>query len=161
MTAYTKIVEKDKSLKGLAAYSASRPQHSEGLAVFIAAYLANETALPNINLLHLSSRKAVQAALMMAEVFPHIDFRREVTIGHLMLDIDLEGRRAGQGEPADPPARGRRVPVGGAARRRARLGRAPTTPAAATRRRSRSATSATSGWPRAASAAPSTCCRRW
>ena len=54
MTAYTKIVEKDKSLKGLAAYSASRPQHSEGLAVFIASYLANETALPNINLLHLS-----------------------------------------------------------------------------------------------------------
>ncbi len=36
MTAYTKIVEKDKSLKGLAAYSASRPPHSEGLAVFIA-----------------------------------------------------------------------------------------------------------------------------
>ncbi|MDE2606699.1 MAG: dihydroorotase family protein [Burkholderiales bacterium] len=87
MTAYTKLVEKDKSLSGLAAYSASRPQHSEGLAVFIASYLANETALPNINLLHLSSRKAVQAALMMADVFPHIDFRREVTIGHLMLDI--------------------------------------------------------------------------
>ncbi len=87
MTAYTKLVEKDKSLKGLAAYSASRPQHSEGLAVFTAAYLAHETALPNINLLHLSSRKAVQAAMMMAEVFPHIDFRREVTIGHLMLDI--------------------------------------------------------------------------
>ncbi|GAB4036829.1 MAG: amidohydrolase family protein [Rubrivivax sp.] len=86
MTAYTKIVEKDRSLKGLAAYSASRPPHSEGLAVFIAAYLAHETALPNINLLHLSSRKAVQAALMMADVFPHIDFRREVTIGHLMLD---------------------------------------------------------------------------
>ena len=87
MTAYTKLVAKDKKLKGLAAYSASRPPHSEGLAVFIASYLAHETALPNINLLHLSSRKAVQAALMMADVFPHIDFRREVTIGHLMLDI--------------------------------------------------------------------------
>jgi allantoinase len=87
MTAYTKIVEKNKSMKGLAAYHAARPPHSEGLAVFTAAYLAHETALPNINLLHLSSRKAVQAALMMADVFPHIDFRREVTIGHLMLDI--------------------------------------------------------------------------
>jgi len=87
MTAYTKLVEKDPSMKGLAAYHASRPPHSEGLAVFTAAYLAHETALPNINLLHLSSKKAVQAALMMAEVFPHIDFRREVTIGHLMLDI--------------------------------------------------------------------------
>lgn len=86
MTAYTKLVEKDKKLKGLPAYHASRPPHSEGLAVFIASYLANETRLANINLLHLSSKKAVQAALMMAEVFPHIEFRREVTIGHLMLD---------------------------------------------------------------------------
>ena len=86
MTAYTKLVEKDKKLKGLPAYHASRPPHSEGLAVFIASYLANETNLGNINLLHLSSKKAVQAALMMAGVFPHIQFRREVTIGHLMLD---------------------------------------------------------------------------
>ncbi|WP_332824289.1 dihydroorotase [Ramlibacter sp.] len=104
MTAYTKIVEKDKSLSGLAAYSASRPQHSEGLAVFIASYLANETALPNINLLHLSSRKAVQAALMMAEVFPHIDFRREVTIGHLMLDIHS---KAAELAKVNPPIRPR------------------------------------------------------
>ena len=104
MTAYTKIVEKDQSLKGLAAYSAARPPHSEGLAVFIASYLANETALPNINLLHLSSRKAVQAALMMADVFPHIDFKREVTIGHLMLDIDSP---AGELAKVNPPIRPR------------------------------------------------------
>jgi allantoinase len=104
MTAYTKLVEKDKSLKGLAAYSASRPQHSEGLAVFTAAYLANETALPNINLLHLSSRKAVQAAMMMSEVFPHIDFRREVTIGHLMLDITAKPAELAK---VNPPIRPR------------------------------------------------------
>jgi allantoinase len=104
MTAYTKIVEKDKSLKGLAAYSASRPQHSEGLAVFIASYLANETALTNINLLHLSSRKAVQAAMMMAETFPHIDFRREVTIGHLMLDVNS---KAAELAKVNPPIRPR------------------------------------------------------
>jgi len=88
MSAYTKMVEEEGTLKGLAAYSAGRPPHSEGLAIFIAAYLANETDLPNINLLHLTSRKAVVAALQMAAVFPHIDFRREVTIGHLMLDTD-------------------------------------------------------------------------
>jgi len=104
MTAYTKIVEKDRSMKGLTAYSASRPQHSEGLAVFIASYLAHETALPNINLLHLSSRKAVQAALMMAETFPHIDFRREVTIGHLMLDITS---KAAEQAKVNPPIRPR------------------------------------------------------
>ena len=84
--------------------SASRPPHSEGLAVFIASYLAHETALPNINLLHLSSRKAVQAAMMMADVFPHIDFRREVTIGHLMLDTTS---RAAELAKVNPPIRPR------------------------------------------------------
>ena len=104
MTAYTKIVEKRKDLSGLAAYSASRPQHSEGLAVFIAAYLANETALPNINLLHLSSKKALTAALQMAAVYPHINFRREVTIGHLVLDTNS---KSGVLAKVNPPIRPR------------------------------------------------------
>ena len=47
MTAYTKLVEEEGTLTGLAAYSASRPPHSEGLAVTIASYLAHETGLPN------------------------------------------------------------------------------------------------------------------
>jgi len=88
LTAYTNMVQADGSLTGLHAYSASRPPHSEGLAIFIAAYLANETAFPRINLLHLSSKKALTAALQMSTLFPHIDFRREVTIGHLLLDVD-------------------------------------------------------------------------
>jgi len=104
MTAYTKIIEGRRDLKGLAAYHESRPPHSEGLAVFVAAYLANETALPNINLLHLSSRKALEAALQMQEVFPHIDFRREVTIGHLMLDVNSN---AGPLAKVNPPIRPR------------------------------------------------------
>jgi allantoinase len=104
MTAYTGIVEREKKLKGLPAYHAARPPHSEGLAVFIAAYLANEAALPTINLLHLSSRKALEAALQMAEVFPHIDFRREVTIGHLMLDTSS---KAGVLAKVNPPIRPR------------------------------------------------------
>jgi allantoinase len=104
MTAYTKMVETAGKLKGLAAYHAARPPHSEGLAVFIAAYLANETALPTINLLHLSSRKALDAALQMAEIFPHVDFRREVTIGHLMLDVDA---KTGVLAKVNPPIRPR------------------------------------------------------
>jgi len=104
MTAYTKIIEGRRDLKGLAAYHESRPPHSEGLAVFVAAYLANETALPTINLLHLSSRKALEAALQMAAVFPHIDFRREVTIGHLMLDVNS---KAGLLAKVNPPIRPR------------------------------------------------------
>ncbi len=104
MTAYTRIVESEAKLEGLAAYHASRPPHSEGLAVFIAAYLANEAALPTINLLHLSSRKALAAALQMQQVFPQIDFRREVTIGHLVLDVTS---RAGALAKVNPPIRPR------------------------------------------------------
>lgn len=104
MTAYTKLVEQDGSLSGLAAYSASRPAHSEGLAVTIASYLAHETGLPNINLLHLSSAKALEAALLMAKTFPHVDFRREVTIGHLLADTDTA---SGIGGKVNPPLRSR------------------------------------------------------
>jgi allantoinase len=90
LTAYTKIVEREGKLTGLEAYSAARPPHSEGLAIWIAAYLANETNCLNINLLHLSSRKAIEAAWTMQQVFPHIAFRREVTIGHLLLDTSCK-----------------------------------------------------------------------
>lgn len=89
LNAYTKIVRQDASLTGLKAYSAARPPHAEGLAIWIAAYLAYEADCLNINLLHLSSRKAIEAAMMMQHVFPHINFRREVTVGHLLLDYDV------------------------------------------------------------------------
>jgi allantoinase len=88
MRAYTKLVEKEGDLSGLRAYSASRPPHSEGLAIVIGSYLAHETGCYNINLLHLTSFKAVEAALKMADAFPHINFKREVTIAHLLLDVD-------------------------------------------------------------------------
>jgi allantoinase len=103
MRAYTKLVEADGSLTGLEAYSASRPPHSEGLAITIASYLAHETELPNINLLHLTSRKAIEAAMMMAATFPHIDFRREVTVGHLLADCHT----ANLGGKVNPPLRPR------------------------------------------------------
>src|SRR5437660_5472444 len=104
MTAYTKIVESQKNLEGLAAYHAARPPHSEGLAVFVAAYLAIETALSAINLLLHASRKALEAALQMQQVFPHIDFRRDVTIGHLMLYVSSH---AGVLAKVNPPIRPR------------------------------------------------------
>jgi len=88
LNAYTKIVQQEGKLTGLKAYSAARPPHSEGLAIWIASYLAYETECLNINLLHLTSRKAMEAAMMMQSVFPHINFRREVTIGHMLLDYD-------------------------------------------------------------------------
>ncbi|WP_040816445.1 dihydroorotase [Nocardia concava] len=104
MAAYTELVEREGTLTGLRAYSASRPPHSEGLAVTTASYLAHETGFPAINLLHLSSAKAVDAALRMAKAFPHIDFRREVTIGHLLADVDTAH---GIGGKVNPPLRER------------------------------------------------------
>ncbi|MGH8328188.1 MAG: dihydroorotase [Steroidobacteraceae bacterium] len=104
MAAYTRLVQQEGKLTGLKAYSAARPPHSEGLAVTIASYLAHETRCLNINLLHLSSRKAVEAALTMQKAFPHIDFRREVTIAHLCIDYDVE---TGVLAKVNPPIRSR------------------------------------------------------
>jgi|TARA_Y100000310_G_scaffold253669_1_gene260565 allantoinase len=104
MTAYTRLVEESGSNFGLRAYHESRPPHSEGLAIFIAAYLAYETNCVNINLLHLSSRKAVDAAWDMQKTFPHINFRREVTVGHLLLDVDCPNKNFAK---VNPPIRPR------------------------------------------------------
>lgn len=104
MSAYTAMVESAGELSGLAAYHASRPPHSEGLAITIASYLAHETQLPAINLLHLSSAKAIEATKRMAAAFPHIDVRREVTVSHLIADIDTA---AGIGGKVNPPLRPR------------------------------------------------------
>jgi allantoinase len=104
MTAYQKLVEQRTDVSGLEAYHLSRPPHSEGLAITTAAYLAHETGFPNINLLHLSSAKAMDAAMRMAETFPHVNFRREVTIGHLLADIDTANGNYGK---VNPPIRPR------------------------------------------------------
>jgi allantoinase len=104
LNAYTRLVRREGRLTGLRAYSAARPPHAEALAVWIAAYLAHEAGCRNVNLLHLSSRKAVDAALMMAGIFPEIDFRREVTVGHLLLDCDAP---AGVHAKVNPPIRPR------------------------------------------------------
>ena len=104
LNAYTRLVGRDPRLTGLRAYSAARPPHSEGLGVTIAAYLAHETGCRNVNLLHLSSRKALEAALTAAAAFPEIDFRREVTVGHLLLDEDAP---AGKYAKVNPPIRSR------------------------------------------------------
>ncbi len=103
MTAYSKIVEAGP-LTGLEAYSASRPPHSEGLAIAIAAYLAHETECVNINLLHLSSGKAIESAMRMAAAYPHVNFRREVTVGHLLADITTANGAYGK---VNPPIRPR------------------------------------------------------
>lgn len=102
MRAYTQMVRDEGELKGLEAYSAARPPHSEGLAITIASYLAHETQLPTINLLHLSSAKALEAAVLMGQTFPHVNFRREVTIGHLLASYESAANIGGK---VNPPLR--------------------------------------------------------
>ena len=103
VNAYAALVARDGTLTGLPAYHAARPPHAEGLAVWIAAYLAHEAGAA-VNLLHLSSRKALEAALAAARVFDDVDFRREITVGHLLLDVDSP---AGALAKVNPPIRPR------------------------------------------------------
>jgi allantoinase len=104
LLAYTRRVQQDPSLRGLRAYSAARPPHAEGLGVWIAGYLAHEAGAVGVNLLHLSSKKALEAALALSPAFPGVDVRREVTIGHLLLDYDTP---AGPYAKVNPPIRSR------------------------------------------------------
>jgi allantoinase len=55
-----------------------------------------------VNLLHLSSRKALEAAVTVAEALPNLDVRREITIGHLMLDCDTVDVMAKVNPPIRP-----------------------------------------------------------
>ena len=102
MRAYTQMLDASGQLNGLKGYSESRPPHSEGLAVTIASYLAHATGLPTINLLHLTSAKAMEAAMLMATTFPHVQFRREVTIGHLLASYESAANLGGK---VNPPLR--------------------------------------------------------
>src|SRR5207247_1130615 len=78
--------------------------HRVPTSTIIMSYLADETGCVNVNLLHLSSRKALESARTMAAAFPHVDFRREVTVGHLLLDTDAP---AGAYAKVNPPIRPR------------------------------------------------------
>ena len=83
----------------------------------------HETELPNINLLHLTSRKAIEAAMLMARRLPA---HRLPPRGHRRPPARRLRHRARprrQGQPAAAPARGRRGAVGARARRQHRLGR--------------------------------------
>lgn len=105
MRAYTELVEREGQLEGLEAYSASRPPHSEGLAVSVAGYLAHVTGIPRINLLHLSSARAIEAAEKVRASYPGVDVGTEVTVGHLLADIETA---SGVGGKVNPPLRPRR-----------------------------------------------------
>ncbi len=105
LAAYTRLYERaSENLTPLAAYSHAHPPHNEGLAVAIAAYLAHETGCKNINLLHLSSRKAVEAGLKMQGIFPELNIGLEVLLLHLLLDTESPAQARAK---VNPPVRPR------------------------------------------------------
>ncbi len=101
---YEKRVQARDDLTGLAAYSAARPPHCEALGVATAGALAHEAGLTRINILHITSREAMDAALRLRETYPELDVGLEVTAGHLLLDTTCHmGVFAKVNPPLRPP----------------------------------------------------------
>lgn len=97
---------KAAGIGGLRAYSEARPPLEERVAVHEAAALA-ASARVRVNLLHLSSAEALQAAIEVEKLYPDLDVWREATLHHLGLTYDaLEGK--GMGGKVNPPIRTQR-----------------------------------------------------
>lgn len=98
---------KQQGLTGLKAYSEGRPPLTEKLSVHEAAILADATGCP-INLLHLSSRDALQAGIDARRTYPNHDIKLETTLHHLALDHEeLDKSGIGLKGKVNPPIRTR------------------------------------------------------
>jgi dihydropyrimidinase/allantoinase len=98
---------KKQGLTGLKAYSEGRPPLTERLSVHEAAILADATGCP-INLLHLSSRDALQAGIDVRRQYPAHDIKLETTLHHLALDHEeLDRNGIGIRGKVNPPIRTR------------------------------------------------------
>lgn len=98
---------KREGLTGLKAYSEGRPPLTEKLSVHEAAILADATGC-SINLLHLSSRDALQAGIDVRKLYPNHDIKLETTLHHLALDHEeLDRNGIGLKGKVNPPIRTR------------------------------------------------------
>ncbi|MGI5489936.1 dihydroorotase [Microtetraspora malaysiensis] len=88
----------------LRAYHEGRPPLTERVAIGEATTLASHTGT-NLNLLHLSSREAVDAVALARRSFDAVDIRAETTLHHLCLDHDSLDARGGLGGKVNPPIR--------------------------------------------------------
>ena len=106
LAAWTRHVQA-RGGEGCKAWSDARPTHSEGLAVWTAAYLSAKAGVPNVNILHITCKDAMEAALGAEEAFPEVSFGREMTAGHLLLDYDNDGPGNPCYTKVNPPIRSR------------------------------------------------------
>jgi dihydroorotase (multifunctional complex type) len=86
----------------LEAWSNARPAFSEAMAIAQATLLADRAGCP-INVLHISSADALEAARAAAQRYPGLDLRLETTLHHLALTYDTAGDTHGK---VNPPIRG-------------------------------------------------------
>ena len=87
----------------LAGWSRARPPFSEAMAIAQATLLAARVGCP-LNILHISSAEALDAARLAAQRYPALDLRLETTLHHLALTYDTAGDTHGK---VNPPIRGR------------------------------------------------------
>jgi dihydropyrimidinase/allantoinase len=84
-------------------YSDARPPWQEELAINEVGVMAHNTNCP-VNLLHLSSQKAIEAGKDVSSRYSHLNFLLEGTLHHLGLSNDMDlGRLA----KVNPPIRSR------------------------------------------------------
>jgi len=97
-------VQTNGSPQNLKAYSDGRPPLTEEVAIGEATTLA-AAAGTNINLLHISSGPALNAARRARVTYPDTDMRIEVTLHHLCLDYETLDKKGGLGGKVNPPIR--------------------------------------------------------
>lgn len=98
---FTERVQQAGTLEGLEAYSASRPTLTEHLSIAEVGVLARATRSP-VNLLHLSSEEALDAATDLRRQHPALDVRLETTLHHLALTYETYNDQRGK---VNPPIR--------------------------------------------------------
>lgn len=91
LRAYETQVRADPAMRKqsrLAQYSAARPDHGEAMAINIVGSMAHAAGLKKVNILHITSQAAMEAALNCRKIYHDVDFGLEVTAAHLALDTD-------------------------------------------------------------------------
>jgi allantoinase len=99
---YEPKIREETDLEGLEAYSAARPPHSEAIAISMVGEMAHQAGLSNVNILHITSQAAVDAAVRCRDAYPDVEFGLETTAGHLLLDYE---RAPAPWSKVNPPIR--------------------------------------------------------
>jgi allantoinase len=107
LTAYEKLVRQRAPQGTLKDYSDARPPHTEAMSIAMVGSLAHHTGCKNINILHITCRAAMEAALTMRQAYPEINFGLEATASHLLLHHDAPLEVLDVYAKVNPPLRSR------------------------------------------------------